>query len=182
MKITSNLFDFLNQAHSQGLFVSDNSTANTESLQSDEPFSHLVSGDDWPRGRSAFLWVDAICINQGNMAERSHQVQMMWPIYKSAETVLVWLGPREPNDGIVWAIQDFTPRLRGFVLSEAKGLFEDKDIDLSDEIFIQNLGQADCLRWRGCYLDCFEFFMKCNWFSRGWVVQEVLSHEAVSVV
>ncbi|KAH8662385.1 heterokaryon incompatibility protein-domain-containing protein [Xylariales sp. PMI_506] len=38
------------------------------------------------------LWVDALCINQGDIAERSQQVRMMGDIYSRAERVLVWLG------------------------------------------------------------------------------------------
>lgn len=38
------------------------------------------------------LWVDAICINQDDIEERSQQVQQMGNIYKSAERVYVWLG------------------------------------------------------------------------------------------
>lgn len=38
------------------------------------------------------LWIDAICIDQNNTAERNHQVQQMGRIYSAAKTVLVWLG------------------------------------------------------------------------------------------
>ncbi|KAH8623668.1 hypothetical protein IG631_21373 [Alternaria alternata] len=38
------------------------------------------------------LWVDALCINQSDVRERSHQVQQMCRIYKSAQQVVVWLG------------------------------------------------------------------------------------------
>jgi hypothetical protein len=38
------------------------------------------------------LWVDQICINQEDKAERSQQVQFMNQIYKNASRVLVWLG------------------------------------------------------------------------------------------
>ncbi|KAH6722498.1 heterokaryon incompatibility protein-domain-containing protein [Leptodontidium sp. MPI-SDFR-AT-0119] len=38
------------------------------------------------------LWIDAICIDQDNMAERRHQVQHMSYIYKEAERVVIWLG------------------------------------------------------------------------------------------
>jgi hypothetical protein len=39
------------------------------------------------------LWVDAICIDQGNeaLAERSHQVRHMTQIYKQADGVIFWL-------------------------------------------------------------------------------------------
>ena len=38
------------------------------------------------------LWVDQICINQNDLAERGQQVQFMNMIYKHASHVLVWLG------------------------------------------------------------------------------------------
>lgn len=38
------------------------------------------------------LWVDAICINQGDDNERSSQVQQMGRIFKSATRVCAWLG------------------------------------------------------------------------------------------
>lgn len=44
------------------------------------------------------LWVDAICIDQGNLEERSAQVQMMRDIYRQASRVLIWLGPRDVRD------------------------------------------------------------------------------------
>lgn len=39
------------------------------------------------------IWIDAIGINQRDDAEKSHQVQRMDQIFKSAVRVLVWLGP-----------------------------------------------------------------------------------------
>jgi Heterokaryon incompatibility protein (HET) len=39
------------------------------------------------------LWVDAICINQEDLEERSKQVLRMDAIYHGAATVRVWLGP-----------------------------------------------------------------------------------------
>jgi hypothetical protein len=38
------------------------------------------------------LWVDAICINQGNPEEQGQQVQLMAKIYSKAHRVIVWLG------------------------------------------------------------------------------------------
>ncbi|KAF5654950.1 cytochrome P450 monooxygenase cytochrome P450 monooxygenase [Fusarium sp. NRRL 25303] len=39
------------------------------------------------------LWVDAICINQVDNAEKSHQVAKMGEIYSQSALVLCWLGP-----------------------------------------------------------------------------------------
>lgn len=41
------------------------------------------------------LWVDAICINQTDDAEKAIQVGMMTEIYASTSQVLVWLGPEQ---------------------------------------------------------------------------------------
>lgn len=37
------------------------------------------------------LWIDALCINQTDLQERSSQVQLMGTIYRAAERTLVWL-------------------------------------------------------------------------------------------
>ncbi|PMD37540.1 HET-domain-containing protein [Hyaloscypha variabilis F] len=38
------------------------------------------------------LWIDAICIDQMNVREKNHQVQLMRDIYKKARRTLIWLG------------------------------------------------------------------------------------------
>ncbi|KAF1957681.1 HET-domain-containing protein, partial [Byssothecium circinans] len=43
------------------------------------------------------LWVDAICINQMDIEERSLQVQIMQSIYSSAARVLVYVGDGTPE-------------------------------------------------------------------------------------
>ncbi len=43
----------------------------------------------------SFLWIDALCINQGDIEERSKQISKMTAIFASAFTVLVWLGTSE---------------------------------------------------------------------------------------
>ncbi|KAL8644859.1 MAG: hypothetical protein Q9226_007560 [Calogaya cf. arnoldii] len=43
-------------------------------------------------------WIDALCIDQDNLDEKSQQVKKMRDIYARAEKVYVWLGPEE-SDG-----------------------------------------------------------------------------------
>ncbi|KAG4428036.1 hypothetical protein IFR05_016482 [Cadophora sp. M221] len=47
-----------------------------------------------------FLWIDALCINQGNVHERNHQVKMMKRIYQQAAEVAVWLGKEADNSNV----------------------------------------------------------------------------------
>src|SRR6201999_2476979 len=44
------------------------------------------------------LWVDYLCINQPNVAEKNHQVALMGQIYREASRVIVWLGPSREAD------------------------------------------------------------------------------------
>lgn len=44
------------------------------------------------RDRSDSLWIDSICINQEDAAERGNQVQIMDRIYRNASIVIAWLG------------------------------------------------------------------------------------------
>ena len=44
------------------------------------------------------FWIDAICINQGDIQERNNQVQLMRRIYLNAKTVRIWLDVEiDPN-------------------------------------------------------------------------------------
>ncbi|KAI1751825.1 HET-domain-containing protein [Xylaria castorea] len=44
--------------------------------------------------RPRVMWIDAVCINQTNMAERGSQVACMKRIYGSAKRVIAWLGSK----------------------------------------------------------------------------------------
>jgi hypothetical protein len=56
-----------------------------------------------------WMWIDAICINQENLPERTHQVKLMANIYRNASRVLVWLGPAyENSDSAMSGIESST--------------------------------------------------------------------------
>lgn len=48
-----------------------------------------------PHVCSEWLWIDALCIDQSNNCERSHQVQQMGHIFSRAVRVISWLGDDE---------------------------------------------------------------------------------------
>ena len=43
------------------------------------------------------LWIDAVCINQGDSEERNYQVSIMGEIFKTAQKAYVWLGPGDDD-------------------------------------------------------------------------------------
>jgi hypothetical protein len=54
--------------------------------------------------RQHLLWIDALCINQNDIAERSCQVKRMIDIYRRASFVLVWLGPESNDSAMAFGI------------------------------------------------------------------------------
>lgn len=47
---------------------------------------------------SRHVWIDAICINQEDLHERSEQVKLMRNIYQQGTKVVVWIGEPSPDD------------------------------------------------------------------------------------
>jgi hypothetical protein len=62
------------------------------------------------------VWIDALCINQEDDAERREQVLKMNRIYKRAREVVVWLGPEKENSG----------RAMAFIRSHEDSNFEEE--------------------------------------------------------
>ena len=62
----------------------------TQDLATALPYLRKV---DKPR----VFWIDAICVNQQDRAERGHQVKRMAAVYSMASQVIVWLGPESQN-------------------------------------------------------------------------------------
>lgn len=111
------------------------------------------------------LWADALCINQTDEFEQSSQVLMMGEIYSSAEEVLGWLGPLHSGiDDLVWGTTSFVSALE----ANKSSLYIRQ---LRDPKFWAKIGMVDSsdrlsrIGW---------FWKSCRWFSRAWVIQEVV--------
>lgn len=115
-------------------------------------------------GNPSLLWVDALCINQANLDEKTEQVRMMADIYKTASEVVVWLGTERPGD------RNGVELLR--LLLERLGLPKfGKDLAPDATFYLEKYGLPDGgdPRW----LDLLRIF-KRQWFLRAWTVQEFL--------
>ncbi|KAF2009017.1 hypothetical protein BU24DRAFT_428977 [Aaosphaeria arxii CBS 175.79] len=87
-KATTNLVSALR--HIRGILhqISNNedSTSGTHKAASSQSLALF------PRSTPNVFWIDAICINQDDMTERSSQVQLMGQLFRSARLALGWLG------------------------------------------------------------------------------------------
>ncbi|KAH6667844.1 heterokaryon incompatibility protein-domain-containing protein [Halenospora varia] len=134
-------------------------------------------------GRSQTLWIDALCINQGDNEEKNHQVPMMGDIYRIAERVIVWLGP-EDNESVL-AVETIR-QLGCKTLScqiDPKFLRNRPDIGNDDQALAQkealNALISDSTRTRQprgqliSNIEALNRFFTRNWWQRVWVVQEI---------
>jgi len=109
------------------------------------------------RSPNSLVWADAICINQQDDVERSHQVEMMGRIYEQACTVLVHIPSTQPGPSevktLVGDIKD--------LIKSSGGLENMKLLSADDPLLMDP-------RWESVTL-----FKQMSWFYRAWVVQEV---------
>ncbi|KAK5047227.1 hypothetical protein LTR84_006749 [Exophiala bonariae] len=114
------------------------------------------------------IWVDSICINQADMAERNQQVSRMRDIYASAWQVVAWLGPaRGDSDLAVAALQWIAARNRPFGHTNS---FYHEDVH-SAWLFGLRIWRSPPLRDR-VYQALATFFLRQYW-QRLWILQEV---------
>ena len=63
----------------------------------------------WKAHPSEQIWVDALCIDQNNLREKSYQVSLMGDIYWLADHVFIYLGPSlEGNNKFLTLLETFS--------------------------------------------------------------------------
>lgn len=110
------------------------------------------------------FWIDAICINQGDLTERSHQVGLMTDIYNDASLVLVWLGPGSNEcSRTMEKIQSFA---REIDIDWSKFKISSKTSLTWQKIASQLLAQPS-------FVDELSGLLSLSWFERLWIWQEI---------
>ncbi|KAM5343497.1 hypothetical protein ACJ41O_012034 [Fusarium nematophilum] len=113
-----------------------------------------------------WLWVDAICIDQANNEEKTHQLSKMIDIYSSAQNVCIWIGENEDAGGSdlpASTAMEFVPSIINLTMLER----------------IISGQRADEQTARSC--SAFARLLKRPWFGRRWVIQEVSAARRASI-
>ncbi|KAI9929628.1 hypothetical protein ASPWEDRAFT_172709 [Aspergillus wentii DTO 134E9] len=116
------------------------------------------------RGWISF-WIDAICINQKDVAERSAQVKIMSQIYTKAAQVIVWLGIEDERTALA----------RDALHGLSEGLLEWYSHIKLHRFFMYQRHPGDSAepRLAARQADAVEQLFARVWFQRAWVVQEL---------
>ncbi|PQE23458.1 heterokaryon incompatibility -domain-containing protein [Rutstroemia sp. NJR-2017a BBW] len=128
--------------------------------------------------KSRTIWADAICINQHVDAEKNHQVALMGKIYSQAERTLAWIG--EEEDDVVHDAFDFLERLDRWLCGSLEG-YSTKKLQNRIHVPQQVLGEFQSDWVPGFYRYLGPLFRR-PWFTRLWIVQEVVLAKAVDIV
>ncbi|KAH7348375.1 heterokaryon incompatibility protein-domain-containing protein [Rhexocercosporidium sp. MPI-PUGE-AT-0058] len=126
--------------------------------------------------RDRILWVDALCINQTDDAEKSREVHQMGSIYGKAQRVIVWLGPSEDDSTLALETLDRIGRgvefeRRIFHVTCQPGTWA-QYLASNNEVL-----RAESPRWVAIAK-----LIRRGWFSRLWVFQEISLATSSSVV
>ncbi|KAI1394361.1 heterokaryon incompatibility protein-domain-containing protein [Hypoxylon trugodes] len=111
--------------------------------------------------KSRSIWLDSICINQKDKAEKSHQVKRMGDVFRDAKRVLCWLG--NDNESIAEKCFSLVSRAMQRLKEEWQ---EGWGLDnLTSDVKLTGLENNKDWDKVGRLLDL-------TWFKRVWVVQE----------
>ncbi|KAL8819992.1 MAG: hypothetical protein Q9223_001697 [Gallowayella weberi] len=132
------------------------------------PHSTAVALRNLSKVFSCPLWIDAVCIDQNNLREKSQQVAMMGQVYSKAASVIIWLGPSQSSTAnaiisvkkiyeqcleVIGDLKDLNAHLYG---SDGSPGFKYSDAPLPD-----------------CDWPALQAFYSAHWFGRLWVIQEI---------
>jgi hypothetical protein len=67
-------------------------------------------------GTVLWIWIDAVCIDQNNLAERSVQVRLMDQIYGNARCVFVWLDQPQGDVQVALEVLKWLQAYRSLIL------------------------------------------------------------------
>ncbi|RSL73967.1 hypothetical protein CEP53_000556 [Fusarium sp. AF-6] len=108
------------------------------------------------------LWVDAICINQSDLSEKTAQIGIMGRIYSQAHKVVIWLGP---TDNFTRPAFELMKIIGQVTLEQARAL---RSSTTSDTCHALGLPPIHDSSWWSLYA-----LFQRNWFRRVWILQEL---------
>jgi hypothetical protein len=123
------------------------------------------------------MWIDAICINQTDLVERSKQVQHMADIYKLASRVVIWLGEEKDRSTVALrALEEINNKVD---VSFKNGTLKSKSQESSEQHWddYNELSPLEKEQWLAV-----TSLLARPWFERLWIWQEARLGNQHSIV
>ncbi|KAH7120339.1 ankyrin repeat-containing domain protein [Dactylonectria estremocensis] len=130
--------------------------------------------------RDRVQWIDAICIDQQNKKEQGHQVGQMKEIYTNSEHVMIWLGPsNNQTDFLMDAIDQVHSNARS---APKNWRHSAQRWQVAWPLIQHQLGGTHHTELGGKMGEALREILQRPWFQGVWVIQEVASARAASVM
>ncbi|KAK4446110.1 heterokaryon incompatibility protein-domain-containing protein [Podospora aff. communis PSN243] len=180
LPIRPNLAAALNQLRTNTLACCDLSCVSNAHDDNCHP------GEDSQFASPVKLWIDAVCINQASIDERSRQVALMHEVYTRAMAVLAWLGPSNQFTTHALRMVHIFARLAESPSCETQidtgrqhhGEGEKLGVDTASARRQLGINPAFISSW----IALGHFFADNHWWERMWIVQEVVLARRVIMV
>ena len=111
------------------------------------------------------VWIDAICIDQSNPAERGEQIKRMASIFSLAQRVIVWLGPERDNSKTALTALSYMG-------DQVERLSDRQSYQAPNAKKLAWWGTAAPLPYDDAEWEAIASLLERRWFNRLWVFQE----------
>ncbi|EEY20158.1 ankyrin and HET domain-containing protein [Verticillium alfalfae VaMs.102] len=110
------------------------------------------------------IWIDSICINQEDNAEKAWQVSIMHHIYNAASLVTIWLGASEDSHIAIDLVLELSHYIKTYTPTDK-------------ELFLKYVHERRTPRWLAIGK-----ILAHPYFTRIWMVQEIAVNKMLHVV
>lgn len=110
-----------------------------------------------PTNSEIRLWIDQVCVDQGNIIDRNEQVSKMGHIYRAASGVIVWLGEESPGSSAAMELPRKIKRHWSSLLENPSELTDRRKTP------------SQCDRWGEGAWPAFVALLARPWWRRLWV-------------
>ncbi|KAF3771413.1 HET-domain-containing protein, partial [Cryphonectria parasitica EP155] len=124
------------------------------------------------RTQPVVLWVDSLCIDQSDEADRTQQVGMMRDIYASSSEVIIWLGIRGRGDDLGESLSPDAIDIYGAFCVISM---------LSQGVLASKIWYLRHLDHSPPIIRGLNAIMQKSWWRRVWVVQETVVAQRATV-
>jgi hypothetical protein len=119
------------------------------------------------------IWIDALCINQNDLTERSHEVKRMRKIYRGASRVIAWMGPKTQDTHLAFQV------ING-IATEAWNT--DDHLPGEEVPVLWNSIRTDRSKYTDRQWHAFGTFLELPYWSRVWIIQELAMSNLQAVI
>ena len=127
---------------------------------------------------SLVMWIDAVCIDQMNIDEKSSQVEHMHLVYKHASAVIVWLGvPNLDSDKAF----EFINQIEKDIRANQGTSEEELAVTLADAALLASTKHFMSIDYILAWVALHNLLSR-PWWTRSWTLQEVVMGKTVAVL